>query len=68
MSDECGNTKKKKKKQRKEQQVEIRQRKTRFMKERKFKMVRRGEWEREAKVNRGHEEYQRHSETKCLTP
>lgn len=48
--------KKKKKKQRKEQQVEIRQRKTRFMKERKFKMVRRGEWEREAKVNRGHEE------------
>lgn len=59
---------KKKEKQGKEQQVEIGPRKTCFMKEKRFKMVIQGQWEQEAKVNKGHEEYQRHSETKCLTP
>lgn len=50
---------KKKRKPEKEQQGE-RPRKICFMKKRRFKMVREGEWEQE--------EYQRHNETKCLTP
>lgn len=31
-------------------------------------MVRQGEWEKEAKVNKGHEDHQSHCATKCLMP